>query len=383
MSPSTRRSLGDFLGDINRNLRRRLDRMIVLLERPCLGLLRPYLDTVRCIAKEYQDSVSRSLRDLNTGDESCWSTLLIETQRCTATTDALDSAWMSCLVRSQREDCLALEVIAWLHQSRMETRDIPFAVADGSFSVLPVRFDLLVEDRSVILALYELPFTHQHGLLYLPLFGHEYGHVLYTCYTKSLQQPTEDFEEEVRVEVGGTAQQSLNATQQNEVDAWNAWLQEYYCDAVGLRLFGPAFLRAFSRYFLPRPRERRVGPLTRRSHPLTEMRIRLLLRAAAAMNDPQGAWRRAIADVTEDWTLVLGSEPFRLEPRQQNLQEPLWLALNELLRITAVKEYEAEGDAKPSWPSRLNQAWERQLNEPGSYWNWERLEITGLTEASV
>lgn len=63
------------------------------------------------------------------------------------------------------------------------------------------------------------------------------------------------------------------------VETWSAWTQEFFCDAVGFFMAGPAFAYAFSMYFRTLGWKEYYVPeeeLAGRSHPVTWMRIHLL-----------------------------------------------------------------------------------------------------------
>jgi hypothetical protein len=64
------------------------------------------------------------------------------------------------------------------------------------------------------------------------------------------------------------------------VGAWYPWAQEFFCDAVGLVVGGPCFLKAFSHGFRTRSAEQYYVPrdklLTRR-HPVTWLRVKMLV----------------------------------------------------------------------------------------------------------
>ena len=70
------------------------------------------------------------------------------------------------------------------------------------------------------------------------------------------------------------------AFRQNVVTAWFAWVQEFYCDAVGITVGGPCFLKAFSHFFRTRFNDQYYVPRDeqlRRRHPVTWLRTKMLV----------------------------------------------------------------------------------------------------------
>jgi hypothetical protein len=125
---------------------------------------------------------------------------------------------------------------------------------------------------------YYLPVTHRTSLLALPLLIHEFGHVLYECHKPEMDDLVKDYQEVVMQHltpqaVGDPALAAPGTEfRQQVVTRWQTWSQEFICDAVGLMVGGPAFLKAFARHFHTLSRDEyglERDALLRRKHPLT------------------------------------------------------------------------------------------------------------------
>ena len=137
-----------------------------------------------------------------------------------------------------------------------------------------------------------MPPSAQQLLLYLPLFFHEFGHLLYVCHkpemddlVRSLQQTISEYlEPSVQRD---DAHAKREQKQRSEiVESWFEWTHEIFCDAVGLVIGGPAFAHPFSMYFRMLGRDEyylKPKYLEGRAHPVTWLRVRLIVDRARRM----------------------------------------------------------------------------------------------------
>lgn len=98
---------------------------------------------------------------------------------------------ISPVIRARPSDRLCLRFLQWLHSAHPQSQHIPAAFSDGSFASWPdPRFPTI----------YVMPPSAQRRLLYLSLFFHEFGHLLYACHkpemddlVRSLQQTISEY----------------------------------------------------------------------------------------------------------------------------------------------------------------------------------------------
>ncbi len=124
------------------------------------------------------------------------------------------------------------------------------AVSNEDFSIWPV-----------IPTMYLLPCTAQHSLLYLPLFFHEFGHLLYALHHQEMDALVKSLQEKIAdlltpmIHLDDAMASEAVKEQQIVVEQWYEWTQELFCDAVGLTIGGSADVRAFSTYLRMRGRD--------------------------------------------------------------------------------------------------------------------------------
>jgi len=157
--------------------------------------------------------------------------ILSETETIAAHINLLSARYISPIYRGIEHDKIGLKLLDWLHKIHDDTSNLPFAISDGAFSILP--------DYQAP-TLYFLPPIDQRGLLYLPLFFHEFGHLLYAIHEKEMDELVKEFQLEIEDllrpstihndEIGESIQQEIKTT----VDTWYQWMQEFFCDAIGL-----------------------------------------------------------------------------------------------------------------------------------------------------
>ena len=144
------------------------------------------------------------------------------------------------IVRAKPDDRLGLLVLRWPHDSHPKTASLPFGLSDGNFAIYPT---------PQVPPIYLLPVSRQHTLLYLALLFHEFGHLLYACHKPEMDELVREFQtlvsdyfapQVVRDRAAGYFDDSFRG---RIVTAWYAWAQEFYCDAVGLTIGGPCFLK--------------------------------------------------------------------------------------------------------------------------------------------
>lgn len=330
--------------------------------------LEPYREQVDSLCGGLEGDVRRHLLDLSYEVPDTLADILSATQGALKLFDFLNERLAPPVIRYREEDRCALIVLKWLHESSEDTRLRAFAVSDGAFAIYPPPAGP---------AVYHLPLSRRETLLYLPLLFHEFGHLLYAGHRREMDELVREFQERVKraLAPGAVRDRSSgardDAIRQAVVSAWYPWLQEFFCDAVGLSIGGPAFLKAFSHYFRHRSSEEYFVPRDQqiqRDHPVTFLRMRMIVDRAraytlgSAADDVQAAWSEtaALLGVSEEYEGTWSEELFT----------PLREVLDDMLVET---EPEFFGDRDPASVVKLtSEAWVRFESDSGKYASWER-----------
>lgn len=225
---------------------------------------------------DYYELVTRNIQDLDSGRGEILPEVLSNTQSLTWTLHLFNQQLLSPILRARPSDRLCLKLMRWLHSTHPKTREIPVALSDGSFASWPV---------PPWPTIYFMPPSAQQQLLYLPLFFHEFGHLLYAAHKAEMDDLTTEFQVRISELLTPSSHRddsySRRESEQRRiiVETWYSWLQELFCDSIGLVIGGPAFAYAFSmhlqmlgrgEYHLPPDR------LAHRVHPVTWLRVHLL-----------------------------------------------------------------------------------------------------------
>src|SRR5882724_3127390 len=131
------------------------------------------------VCEELRQQVTQTLDDLQISeaeaqpDLSLIPDLLSKTQKVTRRFAQFNQWYVSPVLRTQPSDRMCLKLLRWLHSVHKQTQPIPAALSDGDFASWPV---------PPLPTVYFMPTFAQSGLLYLPLFFHEFGHLLYACH---------------------------------------------------------------------------------------------------------------------------------------------------------------------------------------------------------
>ena len=238
--------------------------------------LAPYARQLSALCGQLRTQVGQNLQDLSLNQHDILEDVRSSTEQVVGYFDLLSGLLAIPILRSSASDRLSLKVVTWLHQAHPRTKGYPAAIASGDCAVSP-----FVEFCPV----YFFPAAEQAGLLYQPLYFHEFGHLLYRCHRDELDELVYDLRRDiVRILTPASYRSdrysSLQDSQRQVVArTWYHWAQELFCDTVGLTIGGPSFLWAFSLYlaklrpgdfYLPRE------DLALSRHPPTWLRIKLL-----------------------------------------------------------------------------------------------------------
>lgn len=245
--------------------------------------LQGYYEWVLIFLNQKEKIANDNLYYLSLNVDSILSEVLERTQSVTLNIRVLSAKYISPLSRYSKSDNLSVMLLKWLHDQHPQSKGIPFAVSDGNFSIYP---------STEIPLLYYLPSSSQRSILHLPLFFHEFGHYLFEFHRKEMIDliiVMQDGIEELLVkpyQQNDAKFQRDRAKAKNIVETWFDWIEEIFCDLVGLTIGGPAFLRTFSLYLRMSGREAfylNDKELESSTHPVSWVRIKFLVERARAM----------------------------------------------------------------------------------------------------
>lgn len=367
----------DILRQSNLDLLREIDRLRSILPTAQVPEeLSPYYEWISSSCDLLRERVLQNLHDLDLNRDEILVDILSGTQEITRQFQLYNRHLISPVFRSLPSDRLCLKLLRWLHMNHRRTRNLPAGLTDGEFSIWPApQFPTV----------YFIPSSAQQGLLYLPLFFHEFGHLLYACHKEELDALVRDLQGEIADLLRPASQRNdLHSQAEAErhkiiVETWYTWAQELFCDAVGLVIGGPCFARAFSMYLRMSGRgafRRLPQELASSSHPVAWLRTHLIadrLRQLGLLTEADGVeseWdtiARAM-QVSEDY-YGFYDDSF-LPAIRKTLDDMLVEASPYLFteRDISFSEWSPESSSPIHF---LNRAWTILLSDPQGYLTWE------------
>lgn len=344
-----------------------------------LGELMPYVACVSGTLGKLRGEAKRNIQDLGYDISETIPDILSATQSLTQEFELINSLYVAPITRANTEDKLSLSLIRWLHDSHPKTNGLAFGLSNGRFAIYPT---------PQVPPIYLLPVSRQHSLLYLPLFFHEFGHLLYTCSKPEMDDLVREFLVVVADIVAPQAIRDPSTSGRDGdfrirlLSAWYMWVQEIFCDAVGLGIGGPSFLKALSHFLCTRSPEQYYVPRERQlqqRHPVTWIRIKMLvdrarkLEYAALADDTERAWSDTarVMNIREDYEGTWADKFFI--PLRRVLDDMLEEANPTRVDQAAVDPSSAEDYSDPVW--LLNAAWHRFEGDSRAYRSWERTAI--------
>ncbi|WP_316796366.1 hypothetical protein [Pedobacter agri] len=291
----------------------------------------------------------------------------------------ISSKLMPGLYRTHKNDRLPLLLLKWLHDQHEHTKDKPFVIMDGDFAILPqVGFPIC----------YYLPIVSQQSLLFLPLFFHELGHYLYQCHAQEMDDLVIELQKRLTKHLAipfkTNSLQSKDSINKAQVivETWYEWIQEFFCDAVGLTIGGSSYLKAFSHYLRISGRQsffHAENDLMNSGHPVTWLRIQFLISRAHEMgltdeaDNVEFEWR-AIAqalDITEDYF------GYYTTAYKDDVKEILDYMLIETSPMTYTN-YLHDKEGNPNFLNLIKEAWAKFEDAPDKYVEWEQKSLNEL-----
>ena len=323
----------------------------------------------------------RSSAENNLADLSCGLDLLLDDLR-SSTSQVIEEVRLVThllagpILRVTNHDRLALKIIQWLHSSDRATGAMPAACKDGDPAVLPfLKFT----------PIYEFPSLAQRSLLLMPLYIHEFGHVLYALHEPEMDALVKELQDYIASELQPLSHRNdQRAAKQRELQhavvlTWYEWIQELFCDAVGLTMGGPAYGFAFSEYMMRLDRgdfSLDQTDLALSSHPVSWLRVQFLVARARRLG------YAAVADeIEEHWSVIASS--LNISEDYFGYFEKQWTStidscLDDMLTEASPRGCQnAENVADADWiPDAspillLNRAWKVAREEPSQFRSWE------------
>jgi len=336
-----------------------------------------YYDQIYESARQLRQKVLQSLSDLRKQRKQLFIDILSNTQIYTREFHLLNYRLVIPLRRYRPSDQLCLKMIRWLHTIHPQTRSTPGAFCDGDVGIYPsLKYPIT----------YFMPTSAQYGLLYLPLFFHEFGHLLYACHKPELDELVIDLQKELasllEPVVKRDDQQAKQEAQKRQIiiHTWFTWSQELFCDAVGFQIGGLCFVNAFSMYLKMWGSDRfslAFENLVCSSHPVAWLRIKLLCEYLRQSGLEEYAHKleiewKSIADalsIKEDYFGFYNEE----------FLTPIMATIHDMLIETEPYKLKPEKLADMGSANQnispiqlLNSAWLKFHENPEAYKNWEQ-----------
>ena len=358
------------LTEASKNLPEELQAYTAWITEECTLLYQKVLDNLEYLEFRLEDILTDILR---------------QTELITRAFDRLNGNQVSPILRARASDRLSLKFLLWLHATHPQIKSIPAAICDGEFSVWPTQPTV-----------YYTPCTAQQGLRNLPIFFHEFGHLLYGHHQQEMDALVNELQREIRnllrspVERNNEYERTRETERDIIVHTWYEWAQECFCDAVGFVMGGPSFAYVFSMYFrilgksgyyLPKEK------LARSSHPVTWIRIHLLVDRARQMG-----YNTIATDLEEKWSQIAEALEVQTED-YYGFYDPKFLSviqskLDDMITETAPRQFQESEISNQQQESTftspvamLNRAWQKFLDDPDGYREWEENAIAHFLDA--
>ncbi len=346
--------------------------------------LKGYTDWVTKVCDSFSHSVNQNLKYLESKRQDLLEDILSETQKVSRDFYVFNKCHVSPILRARRSDKLSLRLLLWLHATHPKTKDIPVAVCDGEFSVW-------MNGASI----YFTPCAAQHGLLNLPLFFHEFGHLLYRCHQMEMDDLVKELQAELKrlllpdVVKNDRYAEKWETNRSIIVETWFTWSKEFFCDAVGFVMGGASFTSAFSMYLRMLGRSQyHMDELAHGSHPVPWIRIQLLADRARRMG-----YKAVASDLEDQWNQIASA--LGIVENYYGFYHPTFLPmiqqkLDDMLTETAPREFHKSEVAGQELKSTitspvelLNGAWQKFRNDPDCYQEWEKCAMSRFLDSDT
>lgn len=345
-----------------------------------------YYDQIHNSCHQLRHKVLKSLSDLRKGKAEIFIDILSNTQTYTREFHLYNYRLVTPLRRYRSSDQLCLKIINWLHTTHPKTKNRPGAFCDGDIGIYPsLEYPIT----------YFMPTSAQYGLLYLPLFFHEFGHLLYACHKPELDELIIDLQKEIASLLEPIVKRDDQKAKQDAqnrqtiIQTWFIWAQELFCDAVGFQIGGLCFINAFSMYLKMWGSDRfylTFEEMAYSSHPVAWLRIKLLceyLNKSGFEDDVhklKNEWQR-LAEA-----LSIKGDYFGFY--SEEFLTPVLKTINDMLIETEPYRFKLDELAVDEIDDRiispiklLNTAWLNFYKNPKGYQKWEREAVSNYLNA--
>ena len=377
----------NILLDSNTDLCHEVERLVArLTDTTVIPELAGYHDRVLRACMDIREQVLGNLQKLELGRDDIIPEILSETQRLARELRLYNQRLAGPALRGLQSDRLSLRVLNWLHAAHKDTTGIPAAVSTDEFGIWPA------PPHPVI---YFMPASAQGGLLYQALFFHEFGHLLYSQHEPEMASLVRDLQLQIAelleplARLGDVHSQAEARQRAVIVVTWYRWIQELFCDAVGIMVGGPAFIHAFSRYLRVTSRNEfhcQPDELELRPHPVTWLRIRLLSRRARSLDCG------VAANATEaEWGVIassLGIAEDYYGFYSEEFLPVIWEAIEHMLVEAAPYRFTQEDLGEGEWTPTstpvhlLNRAWREFQQDPEQFMAWESQAVAAFCDST-
>lgn len=348
-------------------------------------LLEPYRIKIVGYCQHYRLDTEVSLALLQMQNDSILEDLLSKTQVATNSLRIISNRLATPVLRASSGDALCLKILTWIHQSHAETSFIPAAFASGDVAILPMMRDMFI---------YFFPGLEQHGLLFQPLHYHEFGHGLYVLHKPEMDALVKDLQVSIFDMLTPLSQRNDRhaeeaAKKQKAVVNRSFLLKLLQYTENAYRYAGPPIVSPTASQKISWAQSNHLyrvsEDLERSKHPVTWLRIRLLVHRARKMGLSETALR-----VEREWETLARVMQIDEDYHgfyEDTMEDEVHRAINDMLAEASPREFlqeeimsEDQVRSDDSSVTLVNQAWRIHNTQPDAYAEWEKNAIKAYLE---
>lgn len=370
------------LNQRNEELRKQIKSHLSLISNTkVINELKDYRKKIIAICIILESQISKNIILIDLMDYDLLEEIISNTNQIIKWKNFLSSYFFSPILHSKKTDKIILKTISWLHKEHSQLSNLPPVMFDGSCGV---------RSSFEVNPIYYFPTIEQQGLLYLPLLFHEVGHLFYRYHEPEMNDLVAELRQKIIDLLTPLSQRNdkfnEKTTQKLKIIAatWYPWIQELFCDAVGLIIGGYSYLFAFSSYLCTFSKEDFVlneEDLFLSSHPLIYLRLRFLIKRAKELGFSNEA-----DIVNKDWEKILQVMKVKEDYYgfySTSFDESILSAIEDMLveasprkfRKTEIKTVDTNTSSFNSPVELFNTAWRKYLSNPVQYYQWEKKQI--------
>ena len=339
--------------------------------------------------QELEDELNHNLYLLDLNDEDTFRNIFKQVQIITRALVFCNIRLMPSIHRYKPTDNVCLKLLSWLHKQHPIMAGLPLGIFDGQF---------MIAASNDYPTVYYLPNSSQHILLHLPLFFHEIGHKFFAHHRPEMMDLVKEFQINLLRFFKSANQKNdkRSAIQAKKtkiivVDTWTNWIEELFCDAVGIRIGGASYIHAFSYYLRMSGRAaffRTEKDLGKSSHPVSWLRVKFLIKWA----EQYGLEKEALS-LSEEWEALAKIQGIK-EQYFGFYKDVFFFFLKQCLDDMLVvsepiffKDYDNRPEefdkSKTNFIELTNLAWRKFYNDLKGYEVWEKNIIESINQPVV